>query len=114
MISYHLIARQCKHIGSTVSCSSVSCVLHFFSSRLFAAIGCPGVFFLWSGSRHWDCFYTGLSPEMQSPKASPKAKIHQRIKEDVGEGSWRPRGWRELCEEVSEGWGLAIEIVMVG
>ena len=45
MISYHLIARQCKHIGSTVSCSSVSCVLRFFSSRLFAAIGCPGVFF---------------------------------------------------------------------
>ena len=27
--------------------------------------------FYWSASRHWDCFYTGQSPDVQSPRQSP-------------------------------------------
>ena len=26
--------------------------------------------FYWSASRHWDCFYTGQSPDVQSPRQS--------------------------------------------
>ena len=44
----------------------------FFSSpsRLFAAIGSQGLFY-WSVSRHSDCFYTGQSADVQSPRQSP-------------------------------------------
>ena len=29
--------------------------------------------FYWSASRHWDCFYTGQSRDVQSPRQSPLA-----------------------------------------
>lgn len=66
----------------------------------------------WSASRHWYCFYTGQPPEVESPKAKSKGKVHSRITEDVGGGS----GLGSLAGIVQggEGWGLAIGIVMVG
>ena len=45
---------------------------------------------------------------------SPKAKSINKSRIMRGEAAGVCWVWGELCEEVAEGWGLAIEIVMVG
>ena len=45
---------------------------------------------------------------------NPKAKSINESRMVRGEAAGFCWVWGELCEEVAEGWGLAIEIVMVG
>ena len=66
--------------------------------------------FYWAASRHWDCFYTGQSPDVQSPKAKSTGKSG-----GVGGDAAGVCGVRaELCKEVTEGGGFAFENVMGG
>ena len=64
----------------------------------------------WAASRHWDCFYTGQSPDVQSPKAKSIGKSGGMGGEAAGVCGVRG----ELCKEVTEGGGFALEIVMGG
>ena len=82
----------------------------FFSPRaFFPRLGLSELFY-WAASRHWDCFYTGQSPDVQSPKAKSTGKSGGVGGEATGVCGVRG----ELCKEVTEGGGFAFEIVMGG
>ena len=70
--------------------------------------------------QEWTCFYTGQSPGVRNPRAKSKGKICkvQSRQSPLG-GMWGEAAaackvWEELCDEVTEGWRLAIDVVMVG
>ena len=44
------------------------CSFFFFPRAFLPRLGLSELFD-WAASRHWDCFYTGQSPDVQSPKA---------------------------------------------
>ena len=83
---------------------------HFFFPRAFLPrLGLSELSY-WAASRHWDCFYTGQSPDVQSPKAKSIGKSGGVGGEAAG--GCGVRG--ELCKEVTEGGGFALEVVMGG
>ena len=81
----------------------------FFPRAFFPRLGLSELFY-WAASRHWDCFYTGQSPDVQSPKAKSTGKSGGVGGEATGVCGVRG----ELCKEVTEGGGFAFEIVMGG
>ena len=81
----------------------------FFLRAFFPRLGLSELFY-WAASRHWDCFYTGQSPDVQSPKAKSTGKSGGVGGEATGVCGVRG----ELCKEVTEGGGFAFEIVMGG
>ena len=81
----------------------------FFPRAFLPRLGLSELFY-WAASRHWDCFYTGQSPDVQSPKAKSIGKSGGVGGEAAG--GCGVRG--ELCKEVTEGGGFALEVVMGG
>ena len=74
----HLRRNKCADSkGIVAECCSRSprrrCFFFFFSSLMPFCRDRSQVkeLFYWSASRHWDCFYTGQSPAVQSPRQSP-------------------------------------------
>ena len=45
----------------------------FFPRVFLPRLGFSELFY-WAACRHWDCFYTGQSPDVQSPKAKSIGK----------------------------------------
>ena len=72
-ISYiHYRLQKCKNSGSTVMNFIIMIgIPMFFFPHAFLPRQGHRELFCWSASRHWDCFYTGQSPDMQSPRQSP-------------------------------------------
>ena len=87
----------------------VSIWLHCTWFFFFPRLGLSELFY-WAASRHWDCFYTGQSPDVQSPKAKSTGQSGGVGGEATGVCGVRG----ELCKEVTEGGGFAFEIVMGG
>ena len=89
----------------------VSLTLRFFFSHLFAAIRSQGTVFLVRFQALGLFLYWSVS---RSAKSKGKVKSSNESGRMWGEAAAVCGVWWELCEEVTEGWGLAIEIVMVG
>ena len=83
--------------------------IFFFPRAFLPRLGLSELFY-WAASRHWDCFYTGQSPDVQSPKAKSIGKSGGVGGEAAG--GCGVRG--ELRKEVTEGGGFALEVVMGG
>ena len=63
-------------------------VVFFFPRAFLPRLGLSELFY-WAASRHWDCFYTGQSPDVQSPKAKSIGKsggVGGRRLESAGPG----------------------------
>ena len=71
-------------------CLAVNIFSFFFPRAFLPRLGLSELSY-WAASRHWDCFYTGQSPDVQSPKAKSIGKSGGVGGEAAG-GGWRLRG----------------------
>ena len=66
--------------------------------------------------QEWTCFYPGHSPSVRNLRAKSKGKIckvqstQSPLRGMWGEAAGACKVWEELCDEVTEGWRLAIEV----
>ena len=101
--------RLCSRLSPWLPSVWVFFFCFFFPRAFFPRLGLSELFY-WAASRHWDCFYTGQSPDVQSPKAKSTGQSGGVGGEATGVCGVRG----ELCKEVTEGGGFAFEIVMGG
>ena len=88
--------------------------LFFFPSRLFAAIRCSRSCFTGQLPGIGTVFILASLQMCKSKRQSPNIKSTDESGWMGGEAAGVCGVWWELCEEVTEGWGIAIEIMMVG